>query len=907
VAAALEAQRGLMAEDWAGLGLPEPLRVRAAIHVGAVDPDESGDYRSPVLNRLGRLLGAGHGAQVLLSLAAAELARDRLPPEATLLDLGEQRLKDLERPERVFQLLHPELPERFPPLATLADTPNNLPAQPTPLIGRGREADQIAELLRDGVRLVTLTGPGGIGKTRLALQVAADLLDAFPDGAWFVDLAPLTDPELVPAAVAEALGVREEGGKPLAASLTAHLRERRLLLVLDNFEQVVDGASHVAGLMTAAPDLKVLATSRIRLGLRGEHEYPVSPLALPDRQEGARQVPSLEQLTQYAAVRLFIERARSAKPDFAVTNETAPAVAEICHRLDGLPLAIELAAARSKLLSPPALLDRLGQRLNVLTGGARDLPARQRTLRDAIAWSHDLLEEDEQTLFRRLAVFAGGFTMEAAGALWATVAAADDGPDAFAGLEPLVDQSLLRQDDQEGEPRFRMLETILEYALERLSASGEAEAVRRKHAAYYLALAERAEPELEGEKQRRCLTLLEAEHDNLRAALGWAVEHDGEMALCLAAALGAFWDIRSYFTEGRAWLGRALTAQGSALTKGPADPARRAKALRTAGVLAERQEDFEAAAAAQEDSLALSRELGDRRGMALALRGLGHVASGRGEYARAADRYGEAVEHWRAIGDQREVAAEFASLGNIAYYRGEHGRATELWAEAVTGFRALGDSHRLGIALNNLGAAATASGDLERAARLHEEALALRRELGDEFGIASSLNNLGEVLHEAGDPERAEALFVEALERLRRLGIPGHVGTVLFHLAHLARDRGDRTQAAALAGEALTLKHRVGDRLAVTQCLSLCAALAADQRQPERGARLLGAAKALREAIGVPDPDEDEHNQSAAALRAALGDLEFASAQEEGGALALDEAIREAMTVGDEGVVQEGT
>lgn len=408
VAAALAGQRSLLAEEW---DTPEPLRLRMALHAGDAIPDDDGDYLAAPLNRLSRLLAIGHGGQVLLSQAVQQLARDHLPPDAALRDLGGHRLRDLLEPERVFQLLHPGLPAEFPPLRSLGARPNNLPPQPTPFLGRETAVREVADLLRrPDVRLLTLTGPGGSGKTRLALQAAADCLDDFTDGVFFVALAPLTDPGLMPSAIAAALGVREEGGRSLADRLQEFLAARQMLLVLDNFEHLTEAASLVADLLGSAASLKVLATSRVPLHLRAEHEYPVETLELPPRTPP----PTAAQLTQYDAVRLFIARAQAVKPGFAVDNETAPAIAEICWRLDGLPLAIELAAARIRMLPPQAMLARLEKRLPFLTGGARDAPQRQRTLRDAIGWSYDLLDPDEQTVFRRLAVFAGGCTVEAA-------------------------------------------------------------------------------------------------------------------------------------------------------------------------------------------------------------------------------------------------------------------------------------------------------------------------------------------------------------------------------------------------------------------------------------------------------------------------------------------------------------
>src|ERR671910_193422 len=483
--AALEIQRTLFDEKWQETG---PLMVRMALHTGAAE-ERDGDYFGPPVNRVARLLSAAHGGQVLLSLPAQELVRDQLPAGTSLRDLGEHSLKDLFRPERVFQLVSLDLPSVFPPLRTLDAYRNNLPLQPTPLIGREKEIAEVCDLLsHDETRLLTLTGPGGTGKTRLALQAAADLLDDFPDGTFFAPLATLTEAELLIPAVAETLGVKETGEQPLDETLKDYLGERRLLLVLDNFEQVLEAAPAVTELLAVTPDLKVLVTSRAPLRLYGEKDYAVPPLSIPD----VRHLPDLKTLSQYEAVRLFIERAKSTKVDFEVTDESAPAVAEICVRLDGLPLAIELAAARIKMLPPRAMLQRLSSRLKLLTGGARDLPERQRTLRGAIEWSFALLDEGERTLFGRLAVFSGGRTLEAIEAI--CDAEGDLPVDTFDGVSSLVDKSLLRQEEGPGgEPRFVMLETVHEFAREKLQESGEAEQIKRAHAQYFLTLAEEAE------------------------------------------------------------------------------------------------------------------------------------------------------------------------------------------------------------------------------------------------------------------------------------------------------------------------------------------------------------------------------------------------------------------------------
>jgi predicted ATPase/class 3 adenylate cyclase len=562
LAAAAAAQRALHTESW---DIAEPLCVRMAVHTGVAEL-RGGDYFGPALNRAARLLAAAHGGQILLSMATAELVRDHLPPDLTLRDLGAHRLRDLTRPERIFQLIAPALPTNFPPLSTLDHRPHNLPAQPTPLIGREWELTNICNLLgRDDVQLVTLTGPGGAGKTRLALHAAAELLDQFGDGVYLVALAPTNDPSQVALAIAQVLGVKESGERAMTDRLKDYLSIHQILLVLDNFEQVLDAALLVAELLNVASRLKLLITSRSPLRVSAEHEFSVPPLTLPNHVH----LPPLDRLGYYESVRLFVERAQAVRSDFALTEANASAVVEICHRLDGLPLAIELAAARSRRFPPAALLERLSDPLTLLTGGARDLPARQRTLRATIDWSYNLLPAREQTLFTRLAVFVGGCTLEAIEA----VCGADRDLEQAQGATPhaarhmhhlsslvedmelLLDQSLLRQEEGiNGEPRLIMLETIRQYALDRWPANGYTQALRQRHADYYLALAELAYSQLRGPEQGLWLARLEAEHDNLRTALEWYKTADPERCLRLACALWRFWEMHSHLSEGRAWL-----------------------------------------------------------------------------------------------------------------------------------------------------------------------------------------------------------------------------------------------------------------------------------------------------------------------------------------------------------------
>jgi predicted ATPase/class 3 adenylate cyclase len=806
--AAVASQRALLAEDGGELG---PLRVRMALHAGEAIPDTHGDYLAAPLNRLARLLSTGYGGQILLSQTVQQLTRGALPAGSELRDLGEHRLRDLLEPERVYQLVHPDLPAAFPPLKSLEHRPNNLPRQPTPFLGREREVGEVVDLLRtDNVQLLTLIGPGGTGKTRLALQAAAESLDDFAAGVYFVPLASLSDPELVLPTMATTLGIREEGGQPLQERLQEYLATKQLLLVLDNVEHLVAAAPQVGDLLSTAPGLTVLVTSRVPLRLRAEREYAVSPLGLPRR----KPPPTLEQLSQFEAVRLFIERAQAVKADFAIDNATAPTVAEICWRLDGLPLAIELAAARIRMLPPQAMLSRLEHRLPMLTGGARDAPERQRTLRNTIAWSYDLLQPDDQTLFRRLAMFAGGATFEAIEA----VANPDGSLDVFGGLERLLEQSLLRQvEGLEGEPRFSMLETIREFGLEQLDAKREVVEAQGRHAAFFLALAEEAKPKLRGPEQGGWLARLDVEHDNLRTTLGWTLEHEPGVALRLGAALAWFWIHRGQLAEGRSWLERALAVC-------PDPTPTRVEALHGAGGLAGYMGDYAQDIAWQEASLTLARDLHDRSGEAWALLELGVIALYDADAAKRLGQSGESLTEaslraFRELDDPMGAAAALNNLGYYAYTHGDLARADAQLTEALPLARAAGERLLLGMVLDSLGAVAQARNDLEAAVTLYREALVLAYESGTWPTLWLALRALASVAAAWGRSETAARLW-GAADRLGEVPNstppPEELARHQHAIATARAQLGEGPFAAAWeAGRVQSLEEAVAEALAV--------------------------------------------------------------------------------------------
>ncbi|HEY1012012.1 MAG TPA: tetratricopeptide repeat protein [Herpetosiphonaceae bacterium] len=781
-------------------------RVAMAIHTGAAQ-ERDHDYFGPTLNRGARLLAVGYGGQILLSQAALAHAGDWLPPGASLRDLGERSLKDLASPERIFQLVHPDLINDFPPLRTLDSRPANLPTQSTALIGRERELSETGALLRrPDVRILSLTGPGGIGKTRLGLQIAAEALDDFDHGVTYAPLEAITQPGLLPSAIASALGVREIVGEPLLETIKEQLRPRQQLLLLDNFEQIVAAGPLVSELLAHAPQLKVLITTREVLHVYGEYEYPLAPLAVPDAGEQG----GADELADYPAVALFLAHAERFKPGLGADPEHAAAIAEICRQLDGLPLAIELAAARTRLLSPRQILARLSNRLQALTGGARDLPLRQQTLRGAIDWSFGLLEPAEQDLFASLAVFSGGWSLEAAEAVCAAHAALDP----LDGIGSLLNKSLLRQEEQAGgEARFWMLETIREYAIERLDERTASGALRRQHAEFFARLADQTEVALRGSHQAEWLTRLELEHHNLRAALRFAENTgDAELLVRLSGGLWRFWSMHGHLSEGAEWLAKAL-ARGDL-----ADPAHLAMVRHGAGFLGWQRGDYELARGHFEAGLALRRSLGDTLGSAMLLNNLGHLAILRGDDAAATSLLEEALGYQRTIGDRWGAAFSILNLGNVALRQERYADAAALYDESLAGRRALNDQRGIAGSLSNLGWVRLAERDPGAAAECFAEALRLYLDQGHKIGIAECLTGLASVALQRERPEAAARLWgaAEALGESLGARLCPDIGPIFSrHQAAMAELAGQQAPAAACReGRALPLARVIEEAFA---------------------------------------------------------------------------------------------
>jgi predicted ATPase/class 3 adenylate cyclase len=727
------------------------VRVRIGLHTGEATL-VGNEYLGLDVHRAARVASAGHGGQVLVSETTRALVDHMLAPGLTLKDLGMHRLKDLARPERLFQLTVEGLPADFPPLKTLESTPNNLPTQLTSFIGRDDQVREAKQLLSRS-RLLTLTGPGGTGKTRLSLEIAAEVLDQFSDGVYFVPLSAVHDPELVASAIAQALAISTSGSRRPIDALLDHLREKQTLLVLDNFEQVLKAAPIATQLLEGSAGLRVLVSSRTVLRVSGEQEFPVPPLALPD----LKALPPLAALSQFEAVRLFIERAVAVKPDFEATNANAPAIAGICERVDGLPLAIELAAARVKLFSPQALLSRLEKSLSALGTGARDAPARQQTLRGAILWSYDMLDEGPRRLLARVSVFARGANLEQLEAVCGP--SEDIGADVVDALDQLADQSLLRRLPDFDEPRFLMLQTIRDFAAERLEESGEAHLIRDRHVKAYIALAQQAQPHLFGPRRKEWLDRLEDDNDNFRAALDWTVASgDARSAMELSAGLWRFWQMRGHLHEGRRRMDGVLAMRDSGEF-----PKERLAALEAAGGLAYWQAEMQVAQRFYDECLELTRKLGDDRALANALynaafpRVVGRVA-----IAEARPMLEEALPLYRKIGDQTGIARVLWGIGNALFFAKEYTNARPVLEEAVALNRKLDDQFGLGWSIHTLGLVTFNLGDVERARASWIEAIQLFAAGGDVPGIVLQLDNLSALARHEGDFLRAGRLWAAA-------------------------------------------------------------------------------------------------------------------------------------------------
>lgn len=895
VAAAAHLQLYLHREDWN----PEtPLKVRIALHTGEADLRD-GDYYGPTVNRCARLRSIGHGGQVLLSQATYELVQDTLPADITLQNLGRHRLRDLQRPEEVFQLVHPGLPSDFPPLRSLNVIPNNLPQQLTSFVGREQETREVMQLLRT-TRLLTLTGAGGCGKTRLALQAAAEVLEDYVDGVWFIDLAPVNDASLIPQMVARVLNVKEEPGCSLNQTIREFLNDKSILLVFDNLEHLMPSRHLLSELLQQSNSgLHVLVTSREILRIPGETILRVPSLSLPS----PSQLPPLESLTQYEAVRLFVERAVLARPSFTVTSDNAPAVAQICHQLDGIPLAIELAAARVRVLTVEQINERLNERFRLLTGGSRTLLPRQQTLRALLDWGYKLLGEAEKKLCCRLSVFVGGWSLEAAEAV-----CAGDGIDEFEVLDllsSLIDRSMVVVDEQESGLRYRFLETIRQYSQERLLESGEKHTFEQRYGDFFSQMAQQAVPKLQTLTAGEWLAKLDIEINNLRSVLRLyernETEAGAEAGLRLVLDLAMFWTLRGHWAEGREWLEKAL-AKGWVRS-----PDSRTQVLDAISGIALRQGDYDTTKQLYEESLQRGADHSggapkpDQLDIAKRLFNIGLVDLCQANYPAARSLFQKSLAIQRQSGDRPAMARSLYTLGLIAEYQVRFDEAHALFEESAQIWNDTGDRYSLAYALQSLGNLAEKQDDDSSAQSLYQHSLDIRRELGDRQGTAFSLSCFGSLAEKHRNYGRARSLFEDSLAMQRDLGDRNGMPQSLIRLGRLALQENRMSSALSFYRQALTICREQNQRFQTIVCMEGIAQLHLAQHRPKTAVTLLSRAAVTRREIECPVApfEQADYEKAIQTARAELGKDTFDRVWSNGQTLPLETVLAESLTLTD--------
>jgi predicted ATPase/class 3 adenylate cyclase len=847
VAAAVDGQRALLAEEWPQ-GI-EGIQVRMGIHSGSAQLRD-GDYFGPTVNRAVRLQEAGHGGQILLSQTAVGLVGDQLPDGVALRDLGRYQIKDYPLPERVYQVLAPDLPGRFPPLRALGGRRTNLPRQKTSFVGRERQLKAAQELLEEA-RLVTLTGPGGTGKTRLALQVAGDALDDYRDGVWLVELAPLSDEALVLPTIARVFALQPSPGRSLEAVLADFLRGKELLLLLDNCEHLIETCAAVSEtLLDGAPGLKILASSRESLGVPGEMILRVPSLTVPAGNE-----VTAATLRGSEAAQLLSERGRAVRPDFQITDQNAAAVAEICQRLDGIPLAIELAASRLRLFSPGQIAARLNDRFRLLTGGVRTAVPRQQTLQALIDWSYDLLSEEEKELFRRLSVFVGGWTFEAAEAV-------GRGLDVLELLDQLVNKSLVGSEEASSGFRFRYLETIRQYARERLFAAGEGEAVRDAHFAYFSRLVQGEVRDFDGPRMDEVRLILKPEIDNFHLALEWGISRDP------IAALDMLVGVLSFILQDTGWGDQTTTI----------------RRVDVSGWLETATESLEALGTDEVD------ELRRRRAWANLHLVAGQAIMATGDFDRVRQEMAKAIALARELADRHMLMVSLGYFAITASARQTYDQeAVSAAEECLALARQLNSPFYKSAALNVLGGYEMGRGNL-----VAGEAYLAQAAQGGGFGSAIALfQSAMSLAHDAGNPARALHYFRESLRLFEAFENAQFTAFARSQIAHIQRGAGDLDAAEAAYRETLAYFHWQGHRPAAAHELECLAFIARARKAPERAARLLGAAEALRELIDAPmlDNEREEYDAELALLKQELDPVTFQKAWHAGSVMEVDQAV----------------
>ena len=817
--AAVEAQINLANEKWG----EAVIKIRIGIHSGNAEWNGN-DYMGYItLARVARVMSAAYGDQILVSndafvlclegsktLRKNEKEKESLSlgdfeaNEISFRDLGERRMKDIIKPIRLFQIVGKGLREDFPPLKTLDARPNNLPTQLTNFIGRENEIKHVKELLKDN-RLLTIAGAGGAGKTRFSLQIGADLIDDFANGVWLVELAAESDPFLLPQSFMESLDIKEQQGKTPEQTLTDYLKDKEILILLDNCEHLIEACAVLAeSLLLQCPKLKILATSREALNFTGEQTYRILPLSHPD--PNLNNTP--EQLTRYESVRLFIERALAVNPKFRVTNENAPALAEVCSRLDGIPLAIELAAARVKVLSIEKIFERLDDRFNLLTGGKRTALPRQQTLRALIDWSYDLLSKEEKILWSRLSVFSGGWTLEAAEEV-----CSDDKINKYEILDllsQLTEKSVIIYD--ESKERYRILESIRQYGIEKLT---DEYGIYLRHLDFFVELSKKALPELNNENGKSWIDIIDDDHNNFISSIEWSVSNENsDKGADLAAALLNYWNTTGNYSTGIRLIQNILQSSGSI------DKSTKVKIILRLGVFKRYHGDFEQAKKYSEESLIISKEIGDKKGIAESINSLGNISNYQGDLEQAMKYYKESLAIFKEIGDKIGIAGSIQNLGMIMRNLGDYEQAKKLYEESLAMGKEIGDKNRIADSINNLGYVAVIQGDFEQAKKYLEESLDIRIETGDKRGTAISLNNLGMISFDQEEFEQAKKYLEESLAINKEIFNKSGIADCIYNLGNIALSLGDHNLAKSYFQESLGIENEIGDKKGIANSLN---------------------------------------------------------------------------------------
>ncbi|MEO8666358.1 MAG: tetratricopeptide repeat protein [Ignavibacteria bacterium] len=892
VKAAVKMQNDLASEKW----IDAVIKIRIGIHSGPAEWSGSGYMGYITLARAQRVMSAAYGEQIIVSDDADALIKKKIKASNLPLtnergevisfrDLGERRLKDMIQSLKLYQVVSHGLREDFPPLKTLDARPNNLPVQLTSFIGREKEMSDVKHLL-SGTRLLSLIGPGGTGKTRIALQTAAESIDDYENGVWFVELASLTDPSHLPELIMKSIGIKEQQNKTSEETLCDHLKDKEILILLDNCEHLIDPSARISEiLLQYSPGLKIIVTSRESLRIDGEQTHSVLPLAFPDPKDNS----SPEQLSQYESVRLFIERALAVDQRFRVNNDNAPALAQICFHLDGIPLAIELAAARISVLSPEKINERLSDRFRLLTGGKRTALPRQQTLKALIDWSYDLLSEKEKIFWQRLSVFSGGWTLEAA----EEICSDDDlsADDILDLMNELTGKSIIIY--AEAKDRYSMLETMRRYGDEKLNNSGEQEKIRTDHLNYFLKTAETARTELFGPKAKEWLDKFESEHSNLRAALTWSLEKKlFEQGAGLVCALDDYWEARGYGLECGVWLEKFMSNPGSL------SPDILARSNRVAGLIEKYKGNSIRSNEFFESSLKIYRELGDIVAASGVLNSLGVSAYNRGEYNTAEKYLEESLQLSRETGSKKVTSTAINSIGLIALVRLEFDKAKKYFEETVETAKSIGDEFLTGVGLNNLAVVQTFLGDYEEAEKLYYEVLKINKDLGNKIGIARTLSNLGNIIYLRNDLDKAESILNESLALSKEIGQMARILDALSNLGQVALSKGEIDTARSLFTESLNLQKELPDFDMLISGLNGMSAVKLYEGKPGTAARMIGAIQLTFESSGASMETSDRliFEKTLIEIKKLLGEEKTHAEITKGRELSLEDAVEMALS-----------